>query len=349
MKRRQFLVGVAGVAMSGVTPAGAAEAKKVAMLWRTAEGAPSGADPRDIARQLASQSKSREEASRAIASKFEPYGFRLHGNLEILWFDFPAASNWRQTLPAIVSRMVAARPDCILVDGPVASFVVKATREIPVVTFVRDPVADGLARSIARPGGNVTGVHGGTNAIDAKTIEYLARAMPGLACVAVVGAGAQPSRFAALEAAGREAGLGIRHVDWANGQAGWQQRVTSQFEALRAARCTGAVLLIPIQSLIDETTRLALRHGIALAIFSDDPRDAEREGVLLHYGVGDDQDDLERRMAAIAARVLKGERPADIPFEGPGRYRLLVNLRTARRIGAKIPPEMMVLADRVID
>jgi putative ABC transport system substrate-binding protein len=71
--------------------------------------------------------------------------------------------------------------------------------------------------------------------------------------------------------------------------------------------------------------------------------------LLLQYESADDAETTQRRIAAIVARILKGERPADIPFEGPSRYRLTVNLRTARRIGVTVPPDMKVLAERVVD
>lgn len=349
MKRRQFLAGVGLAALGGVAPARAADVKKVALLWRTAEGSLPGADPRDVGRQLESQSRTREEAARDIAARLEPFGFRLHRNLEIQWFDIPAVARFSRTLPAVVSRMVAAKPDCIMVDGPVASYVVEATRSIPVVTYVRDPVAGGLAKSIARPGGNVTGLHGGVETIDLKSIEFLRRAMPAMSCVGWIGVETQHIEFGSFESKARDAGLEVRKVVVSFGQEGWQSRLEAQFRPLRAARCTGALLALPIPSVIEEVAKLALRHGIAVALVADREREAESDGVLLRYGIADDQKDIEGRLAAIVARVLKGEKPADIPFEGPSRFRLALNLRTARKIGVTIPPDMRVLAERIIE
>jgi putative ABC transport system substrate-binding protein len=109
------------------------------------------------------------------------------------------------------------------------------------------------------------------------------------------------------------------------------------------------VLYTTLQITIDEVTKLALRHGVAIAILGGQDNDIERDGLLLRYTSADDDETRLRRVAAIIARVLKGERPADIPFEGPTRFQLTVNLRTARRIGVTIPADVLVLAERVVD
>jgi putative ABC transport system substrate-binding protein len=348
MKRRLFLAGGALVALGGIAPSHAAGVKKVAMLWETAEGMPPDTDRRYAARLLREGRGTREEEARKFAALLEPYGFRLQRNLEILWFDFPVFLK-QQALAPVIARMVAAKPDCIFVDVQTIDLVARATRTIPIVTFVRDPVAAGLAQSIARPGGNVTGIYGGADTIEVKSLDFLRRAMPGMAGVAWIGHEVHLAQLPSFEAAAREARLDVRKITVNHRREGWQARLAAQFAPLRAAGCTGAVLYVTIPAVVDEVTKLALRHGIAIAILGGADQDIERDGLLLRFRGADDEQEAERRAAAIVARILKGETPADIPFEGPARFQLAVNLRTARKIGVTLPPDLMILAERVID
>lgn len=349
MKRRQFLVGATLAALGGVAPSHAAGAKTVAMLWETAEGMPPNTDRRTASRLLREPRGTREEEAREFAALLEPYGYRLHRNLEILWFDYPVFLKPEQALPPVLARMAAAKPDCIFVDAFTIAPVARAIRNIPIVTTFRDPVAAGLAQSIARPGGNVTGTYGGADAIELKSLDFLRRAMPGMACVGWIGHEAQLGQFPSFEASARNARLDVRKITLNHGREGWQERLAAQFAPLHAAGCSGAVLYATIPTVADEVAKLALRHRIAMAILGGGDQDIEREGLLLRFAGVYDQQETMRRVAAIVARVLKGDKPADIPFEGPTRFQLAVNLRTARKIGVKMPPDLMVLAERVID
>lgn len=349
MKRRRFLVGATLAALGGVAPTHAAGTKTVAMLWPTAEGMPPNTDPRNASRMLEEPRGTREEEARKFASLLEPFGFRLHRNLEILWFDNPVFVKPERGLLPVLARMVAAKPDCIFVGAGPVVHVARATRTIPIVTAIRDPVAAGLARSIARPGGNVTGVYGGAETMEAKSLDFLRRAMPGMSGVGWIGHEVHLAQFAAFEALARTARLGIRKIVVNPKQDGWRATLAAEFGSLRAAGCTGALLYITFPSVIDEVTKLALRHGIAIAIAGGVDEDIERDGLLIRFVGADDSDAKMRRAAAIVARILKGERPADIPFEGPTHYQLAVNLRTARKIGVTMPPDVMVLAERVVD
>ncbi len=348
--RRRFLAGAALAAMARIAPAHAARPKTVAMLWRTAEGPNRPANEGTARRLLGEPRGTREEEARKFAAPLEAFGLRLHRDFEIRWFDFPVFTNWEEALPPVVSRMVAARPDCIIAEGTfVTRLVARATRTTPVVAALSDPVAAGFARTLARPGGNITGIHGGAGSIDLKTQEFLRRAMPGMSCVGWIGFAPQLSAIAPFEAAARDAGLEVRKILLDTPQEGWEARLASQFGRLRAAGCTGAVLYASFPVVVDEVTKLALRDRIAIATESDEDADIDRDGLLLQYASADDEGVIAGRMAAIVAKVLKGERPANIPFEGPSRFRLALNLRTARRIGATIPPDMRVLAERVVE
>ena len=349
VKRRRFLVGVTLAALGGVAPSHAARAKTVAMLWETAEGMPPNIDRRTASRMLREPRGTREEEARKFAALLEPFGFRLHRNLEILWFDFPVFAKPDQALPSVLARVVAAKPDCIFVDAVTIHQVARATRTIPIVTAVRDPVEWGLAQSIARPGGNVTGVYGGADTVEVKSLDFLRRVMPGLACVGWIGHAAQLDQFAPFEAAARKARLDARKVVLDHREEGWPDRLAAQFAKLREGRCTGAVLFATFPRTVDAVTKLALRHGIAIAVLGGSDEDIERDGLLLRFASADGEEAVMRRAAAIVARVLKGERPADIPFEGPSRFQLAVNLRTARRIGVTLPPDLMVLAEKIVD
>ncbi len=346
--RRRFLVGAALASMGGVATSHAAEVKKVALLWRTADGMPPGTDPRTVARLLGEPRGTREEEARTFAARLEPYGFRLHQNLEVPWFDLPVFADKAGRARAI-ARMVAAKPEGIFEGANFVREVARATRTIPIVTTIRDPVAAGLAQSIARPGGNVTGIHFGAETIELKSLDFLRRAMPGMSGVAWIGHEMHLDRYLSFEATARDSRLGVRKITLNPQQPGWQARLEAQFAPLRAAGCTGAVLYVLRPNVIDEVASLALRHGIATASLVGGDEDIECDGLLLRFIAADGDEAVMRRAAAIVARILKGERPADIPFEGPSRFQLAVNLRTARRIGVTIPPDLLVLAEKVVD
>lgn len=347
MQRRRVLQGLAVAPLAALAMgARAAAAKKVAMLWSTKDGMPANADP-ELVRNEFSTRGSKEEEARKLSALLEPNGFRLGRNLDVQCFDFPFFSDWDQAVPRAVSRMIAAKPDCILASGTVFTrYVARATRTIPIVTSVGDPVAVGFAQSMARPGGNITGVALKLG-VDLKTLEFLTRIMPGMSCTAWIGYREQVAHLPSFEGAAREIRLGARRILVEEpAPAGWQRKLTAEFQPLRAAGCTGIVLSAS-DPYLGEVAKLAIEHRIAVAL--QGPEEAlARDGLLLHYYSADDGNERDRRMAGIVARVLKGEQPANIPFEGPSRYRLVINLKTARMIGATIPSDIHVLADRVI-
>ena len=344
--RRRFLRGLTVAPLAALAaPAWGAARKTIAMLWGTADGP--GVDP-DVAAKMFAGRGTKDEEARAFAVALEPFGYRLGVDLEVQWFDYPHFGNWDEVVPRAVSRMVAAKPDCIVVGGTVFTrYVARATRTIPIVTEVADPVASGFAQSIARPGGNVTGLATKVG-VDLKTLELLARIVPGLSCVGWITYREQAAHFPSFGNAARDLRLDVRQILLDEPRPdGWQARLAAEFEQLRAAGCAGAWMSAH-EPFFSEALELALRHRIAVANLGG-AKDEERDGVLLVYQAADDPQAATRRGAAIIAKVLKGERPATIPFEGPRRYRLAINLRTARRLGVTIPPQVLVLADKRIE
>jgi len=284
-----------------------------------------------------------------------PAQFRQHGffdgkNLELVWFDVSMEGpkgplTFADVRAAGIRRaaeMAAAGLDCMVVNGePQTRFLHEATRTIPIVTVVPDPVALGFARTLARPGGNVTGMHDGSEEVALKTVELFRKLIPGVACVGWIGSENFRRNGNALETALKSTGLRFRAVTLRSEEEA-EARIAQEVAALKRDGCT-AVDVSTAMQLTSTVVRQALAHRIAV---SGPP---SMEGVLFGYWATRlPEHESARRVPAIVARVLRGEKPADIPFEGPSRYHLGISLKTAARLGITVPPEILLLADEVI-
>lgn len=271
-------------------------------------------------------------------------GLRRGDNLEIVWSHAPLGDP-EVILPPLAARMAAEGLDCLLTFGSLyTQYLQRAARSTPIVTDVGDPVGNGFARSLSRPGGNITGLHQGHDAIAVKQVELLKALVPDMSCVAWIAFRPQLVWMPVFERAARTVGVGVRVV--AAEHPDRLDSVRSDFAALRPAGCLGAHLYTAMPVLADAVCTLALQHRIAVASSHDN---VEREGILLSYQYTRPVDaERARHLAAQVARVLRGERVADIPFEGPTRYELVINRRTATRLGIAIPAALLVFADRVI-
>lgn len=245
-------------------------------------------------------------------------------------------------LPALAAELVARRPDVIAVIGAITlKPLMRATSDIPLVfTVVLDPVATGLVADARRPGGNVTGVTNFDPGQAREQIRILKQLVPGLATLAIVGDADVPP---ALEAANRAAAVaeGITpHVALLRDPAG----LADAFAGFRAARAQALLALeVPF-------TRI---HGAAIAAHAGQARlptlfglDMARHAPLLAYGTS--LAAAARAMAGMVDRVLKGERPAEMPIETVASPELVINLQVARAIGATIPPALLARAGRVV-
>ena len=286
----------------------------------------------------------------ALVKGFAASGYRQGDNLRLQRFEVPVVGDrsWDTTVPNAIARMMPTEPECIIATGEVlCRYLQQAGGTTPVVTDVGDPVGLGLAATLLRPGGKFTGLHRGYAEVATKQIQLLRTITPQLRGLVWIAFKPQLVWLPTFETAARQAGLPVRKiVPPIPTDQGFHEYLRSEFAALRREGFLAGHFHTGIPAFIDAVTALALEHRIALSYSGGDP---DREGLLLSYGIKR----LEglrsaRRIPAIVARILRGERPGDIPFEGPTGYTLSLNLKTAARIGLAVPSEVLVLADEII-
>ena len=234
----------------------------------------------------------------------------------------------------------------VAAGGGYIQAVKNVTKTIPIVMTGpgSDPVEAGLVESLARPGGNVTGLTLLSRELGGKRLELLKEAVPKIASIAVL---YEPVPASALElkevqAAARALGLTVR--SWEVRDAGGFEKV---FAALRLSKERADGLYVTGGPLMrDNRKRIA---GFALKSRSPSTysnREAVEAGGLMYYGA--DLADSYRRVAYFVDRILKGAKPADLPVEQPTKFELVINLKTAKQIGVTIAPEVLARANRLI-
>ena len=251
--------------------------------------------------------------------------------------------------PELAAELVRLKVDSIVVSGgPVWVEAAKnATKTIPIIMVGSgaDPVEAGLVSSLARPGGNVTGITLLSRELGGKRLEILKEAVPKLARVAVLYDPAIPGIAREvkedLPVAARVLGLTVksREVRATDG-------LERAFATLSKERPDGLYVpgLGPVMfANVKRTTDFALKSRLP-SMYQN--KEAVDVGGLMSYGA--DQADSYRRVAYFVDRILKGARPADLPVEQPTKFELVINLKTAKQIGLTIPPNVLVRADRVI-
>jgi putative tryptophan/tyrosine transport system substrate-binding protein len=249
-----------------------------------------------------------------------------------------------ERLPVLARELVAAKPDVIYVlGGDVAPFARAATSTIPIVMAVsNDPARSGLVASLARPGGNVTGVTFVSSDLAAKRLQFLYELAPRLARVAVLwNPDHVDPEYRETQLAGRTLGIQVQSLE---------VRSRTDFEnAYRDALSGGAQALMPVSSrlltldrggIIAFTTRQQLLLASGWGPWA-------REGALLSYGP--DLDEITRRSAAHVDKILRGASPAELPVEQPTRFQLVINGKTAKSLGLTIPDKLLAVADEVIE
>ncbi len=232
----------------------------------------------------------------------------------------------------------------IVVGGNAIAAAAKATKNLPIVAIdlETDPVRDGLAASLSRPGGNITGLFLDQSSLAGKWLDLLAEAVPNLSRIALLWDPATgPEQLVlALEAA-RKRSMAAVVVEVPRSDA-----VSDAFRKLAEVPGTGAVQLTSPGSSVYAVAiaEAALRYGIPMISFLTS---LARAGALLGYGP--DQDVYFRRAVTIARKILGGERAGEIPIERPDRFQLIVNMKTARALGLIMPPAVLAGADEVIE
>jgi putative ABC transport system substrate-binding protein len=243
---------------------------------------------------------------------------------------------------ARAAELVELRVDAILTDGTtLAGFAQRATRTIPIVGYVGDPVASGFAKSLARPGGNMTGITDSLPEQCRKQIELLRRIAPKTTMVGVLHADGWTREnhavlMATIEGAGRDMGMPVRFFPAAAGDAAAFERVMKEI-----GRAGGAASLLYYNQAVPDWSAIAIRHRVPTVGYV-------RDGGLMGYALGGGPKDRER-MARILDKVLRGMSPAEIPFELATHSFFAVNRRTAAALGLTLGSDVLTLADEVLD
>ena len=264
-------------------------------------------------------------------------------NIVIEW---RGANGNRDRQRALAAELVGLKVDVIVASsGGDTRAAKEATATIPIVMAqTDDPVASGFAISLARPGGNITGLSTLSPELSGKRLELLKEVLPKLSRVAVFGSSSSPGDAPALnetKLAAVALGASVQHVDVLS-----PKDFETAFRAAVKERANGVLWLVSGSVGGGHQAKIA-----ELAMKSRLPTIYERQnyvsaGGLMSYGVN--LLDLHRRAAIYVEKILKGAKPADLPVEQPIKFELVINLKAGKQIGLTIPPNVLVRADRVI-
>jgi putative tryptophan/tyrosine transport system substrate-binding protein len=324
MRRREFMVGLAGAAAFPLAAnAQIKKIPKVGVLWHAADA--DGEWP----------------YYGCLLDGFEELGYS-QGKIELI-HRFPDENP--EKFQSMAAELVALAPDVLVGVSGAAPYVKKATSTIPIVfMYVADPIGAKLVESIRRPGGNATGLTNFGLELVGKRLEYLKEIIPTLARVAVIVNPTNPiSKFyiEQANAAGIKLGLTCKPYN-----VGTLADLEPAFDVMVGDRMEAVAF--NAESLFyagkKRIAELALARKLPCCGYVKEALDA---GLLISYGA--DQRLIARRTAYYVDRIVKGERPADMPVEQPTLFQLCINLTTAKALGLTIPPTLLASADEVIE
>jgi putative tryptophan/tyrosine transport system substrate-binding protein len=260
-------------------------------------------------------------------------------------FEYRGANGQVDRLPSLAEELVHLNVDVIVaVATPEVQAAQQATRKIPIVMVaVVDPVATGFVASLARPGGNITGLSLLSAELSGKRLELLKEVVPGVSRVAVLWNPTNPSnvlQLGATKAAAQALGVQLHPLEVRG-----PQDVESAFQAATRGRA-GALIALDDPLIITYRTRI-----VALAAKNRLPAmygltGYAKAGGLITYGPN--IPDLFRQAAVFVGKILKGAKPTDLPVEQPTKFELVINLKTAKALGLAIPESILLRADEVI-
>jgi len=321
MKRREFIVGAGSAAVWAA--AGSAQEGKIAKIGILALGHP---DPAPLLKSL-------REGLREL-------GYVEGKNIQL---EFRSAQGRPEQLSTLAAELVALKVDAIVAfQTPAATAAKHVTSDVPIVMdTVGDPVGTGLVGSLARPGGNITGVTGATAELGAKNLELAREVMPSLHRAAVLANAPDPFSkpfLQHIQDAAAMLKIEIKPIKVARG--------TDELEEDFAAIANWQAQAIVVQPSLPQRqiAELALKYKLpALAPTAGFPA----LGGLMSYSA--DLDALYRKGARFIDDILKGRNPADIPVELATKFVLVINLKTAKAVGVSVPGTMLTRADEVIE
>jgi putative ABC transport system substrate-binding protein len=285
----------------------------------------------------------------AVASRLETFrhGLRDLGYVEgrNITIEYRFAEGKADRLPELVAELIGLKVDILVIDGTAAIRAgQQATTTIPIIMAVSgDPVTSGFIASLARPGGNITGLSFMTPEVSGKRLEFLKEAVPHLSRVAVLWSPASPGsplEVKATQTAAQALGLQLQSLEVQSAD-----DFDTAFAALTREHAD-ALIVISNPLLFGDRRRLAelaVQHRLP-AMFH--LREYAEVGGLMAYG----PNSLEpfRRAATYVDKILKGAKPADLPVEQPTKFEFVINLKTAKALGLTIPPALLFQADEVI-
>ena len=255
---------------------------------------------------------------------------------------------WRSAetgrVPGLAAELVRLKVDVIVTAGPLSTRPAEgATKTIPIVMAQDDdPVGNGFVASLARPGGNITGLASLSPELSGKQLELLKEIVPKLSRMAVLGTSTRPGNAQSLretELAAGAFGVKLQYLDVLG-----PKDIDTAFREAGMARAD-AVLMLVATGVPHRKQVVELAVKSRLPVISGRPELVEAGG-LMTYGAS--INDLYRRAATYVDKILKGAKPADLPIEQPTKFELVINLKTAKHIGLTIPPNVLARADRVI-
>lgn len=326
MRRRDFIAALGGAAVGGSVAALAQTNGAVHRVGLLGTGAPPG---------------DKSPMVKGLSAGFAGRGYALGRNLV---FVRRAAMGHPERLPQLVKELAASGAELIVTSGYPAALAAKRDTTLPVVVVASgDPVATGLVRSLAHPGGHVTGMSEIASELSAKRLQLLTETVPKVRKVAMLWNAddlGMTLRYRAADGAARvlhiavEA-LGVREPD--DFAAAFAAMARDPPDAILMV--TDALTVLNHKKVFDFAAahRLPAIYEYAFLV---------RAGGLMSYGP--DMAALFDRAAGLAVRILEGARPADLPLEEPTRFRFALNLKTAKAIGLKIPPLILARADEII-
>ena len=284
-----------------------------------------------------------------VAARIEAFrqGLRELGYVEgkNIVIEYRYAEGKPDRLSALAAELVRLKVDVIVTGGPAVNRPAKeATVTIPIVLgFDNDPVGNGFVASLARPGGNITGLSTHYPEISGKQLELLKEIIPKLSRVAVFGNSIQPGNPQALretELAAGALGVQLQYLDVRG-----PEDIETAFREAKKGRAEALLVLgnVVVTSHPKQFVEFAAKSRLPAIYWSPEFVEA---GGLMTYSVS--INDLFQRAATYVDKILKGAKPADLPVEQPTKFELIINLKAAKQIGLTIPPNVLARADRVI-
>jgi putative ABC transport system substrate-binding protein len=261
-------------------------------------------------------------------------------------FDYRWGAGDAENIRKYAAELVALAPDVILASGTATvGPLLHATRSVPIVfAQVTDPVGAGFIDSLAHPGGNATGFLLFEYSISGKWLELLKEIAPRVTRAAVIRDAAQTAgtgQFAVIQSVAPSVGMEVSTINVRDAA-----EIERAIAAFARTADGGLILTASALSVVHRNliVRLAARHKLPAVYYR---RQYATDGGLISYGP--DVAEQNRRAARYVDRILKGEKPADLPVQAPNKYELVINLKTAKALGLTVPPTLLARADEVIE